>query len=87
MGSTPTRRLPVTATVQEQTVTIEGEWVITLPRAVAITYVRQYNAIRGKGFTVENGRVSFSHGMSRIFMGEDEAAAIVGQIRQAYGVT
>lgn len=75
----------VTARATDDGITIEGTWIINLSRQTALNYVRSFQTNPQLGFYLSNGRVSLSHGFSRIFMTRAEADAIVRLIRERFG--
>jgi hypothetical protein len=76
----------ILATATEHGVTIFIGWTVGIPPADAIDYVKSYNSSPNKGFFEHDGKVALSHGPAKIMLSEQEASAIVGLIKTAYGV-
>ena len=76
----------VLASADQNGVSIFIGWTVGIPAPDAIRYVKTYNSSPNQGFFENNGKVVLSHGSAKLTLSQQEATAIVGLIKTAYGL-
>lgn len=76
----------VFASADEHGVSIFIGWTVGIPVQDAIRYVQTVGLNENAGFFPINGKVALSHNGARLSLTKEEADAIIGLIRTAYGV-
>ena len=82
------KRQPVNvlASADDNGVSIFIGWTVGIPAKDAIEYVELYNTNPNRGFFEVNGKVVLTHGPAKLTLTPEEAKAITGLIKTAYGV-
>lgn len=76
----------ILASANQHLLTIFIGWTVGIPSAEAVHYAKTYNTDPNSGFFENHGKVVLSHGSAKLTLSQQEASAIVGLIKTAYGV-
>jgi hypothetical protein len=75
----------VLASTNDAGLLVIAGWIMGIPKATAIEYVKTYNTSPSAGFFEQNGEAILSHGPGKLTLTQTEAAAVVELVKEAYG--
>ena len=75
----------ILASANEIGLLVVAGWTMAIPKALAIEYVKTYNASPNAGFFEHGANVVLSHMAGKLTLSPQEAAAVVDLIKAAYG--
>lgn len=75
----------VLANIGEIGLLIVAGWTMAIPKEKAIEYVKSYGSNPNIGFFEHDGGVTLSHASGKLSLSNQEAAAVVELIKEAYG--